>query len=76
MPKIPDHDTFVIPGITDTAKQMAEATALATGDNYKGPESTIMHYHRFNEDCTPESQKHVTYTAEQPNGVTIDNAQV
>lgn len=76
MPKIPDHDTFVIVGITDTAKQMAEATAYATGDRYGKSETTIMHYHRFNEPCDPPTQKHIAYTKEEPNGVTEDNAKV
>ena len=76
MSKVPDHDVFVIPSITDVAKQMAEATVNATGDFYRGPETTIIHYHRFNEDCKPSEQKHAFYDAEHTNGVIEDNVRV
>lgn len=55
---IADHDYFVIPSVTDVDKMREEAYRRQQGDYYASTESSVIHHHRFDEDCDQDPTKH------------------
>jgi len=55
---IADHDYFVIIGVTDVDKMRDEAFRRQQGDYYATTESSVLHHHRFDEECDKDPSKH------------------
>lgn len=59
---IADHDYYIIPGTTDVDKMRDDAYRRQQGDYYnRESESTVIHFHRFNEPCDKDPDKHQVF---------------
>jgi hypothetical protein len=56
------HEVYGGPGI-DMGKVREDAHRLQRGDSYKGPESTLVHFHRYEEPC--EGRDHTKYEIDE-----------
>jgi hypothetical protein len=57
-----DHEYyFTHEGVIDLTKVREECDKRRRGDSYKGPESSIIHFHKITQDCDPSLTDHEEY---------------